>query len=68
MAIVFSILLVSAGFIAFAIISYFLVRSVFPKIENDDWEERYVEMKREAQKLTEARKKMYSFKNEKALG
>jgi hypothetical protein len=62
MAIVFSILLVATSFIGFAFISYFLVRSAFPKIENDDWEERYIEMKKEAQKLTEARKRSYSYK------
>ncbi len=68
MAILFSILLVAASFIAFAFISWLLVKSTFPKIENDDWEERYLQMKKETDRLTRVRKSIYSFKNEKVLG
>lgn len=67
MAILFSLLLVTASFIAFAAISYLLVRSAFPKIENDDWEERYIQMRNEASRLAEARKKALYFKEEEIL-
>ena len=68
MAILFSILLVTASFIAFAAISWLLVRSTFPKIENDDWEERYLQMKKETERLTRVRKSTYSFRDDKVLG
>jgi hypothetical protein len=63
MALVYSILIVAAAFIFFAAVSYILVRTTFPKIENDDWEERYVEIKRNTDRLTQVRKRALSSKS-----
>ncbi len=55
---IFSIV-VSLTFLFLLAILYFLVKRLFPKIENDDWEERYVQMKREAKRLTSLQKYDY---------
>jgi hypothetical protein len=68
MEVVMSLLIVVAGLVVFATISYFLVRSTFSRIENDEWEERYVQMKKDA-KLTQSKQMKYGqFQKSKVAG
>lgn len=53
-----SLLIVVVALVVFATISYFLVRSTFSRIDNDEWEERYVQMKKDTQ-LTQSRQVKY---------
>lgn len=62
MEILLSILVVPASFILFAEIFYFLVKAAFPKIENDDWEERYVEMKKNTERFNQLRSRRFNQK------
>ncbi len=55
MEIVYSILIIAASFVLFAFFSYFVVKATFPKIENDDWEERYVQMKKDTERFNQLR-------------
>jgi hypothetical protein len=64
MELVLSLLIVIAGFAAFATISYFLVKSTFSRIENDEWEERYIQFKKET-KLVRPNPKKYHFQKSK---
>ena len=47
MEIVTSLLIVVASFAVFAAISYFLIKSTFTRIDNDEWEEKYLQMKKQ---------------------
>ena len=60
MEILLSILIVPASFILFAAILYFLVKVAFPKIENDDWEERYVQLKKNTERFNQLRSRRYN--------
>jgi hypothetical protein len=65
MELLLSLMIVVAGFTAFAAISYFLVKSTFVRIDNDDWEERYVQFKKDAESLHRRRKKYGDFQKSK---
>ena len=56
MEIAYSILIVVGSFVFFVATSFLLFKLIFPKIENDDWEEHYVQMKHEAKRLAQLRK------------
>ncbi len=62
MEILLSILIVPASFILFAAILYFLVKAAFPKIENDDWEERHVQIKKNTERFNQLRSRTYKQK------
>jgi hypothetical protein len=62
MEIVYSILLVAGSFALFAFFSYFLVKATFPKIENDDWEERYVQLKKDTERFNQLRSRTHGRK------
>jgi hypothetical protein len=59
MEIVTSLLIVIASFIVFATISYFLVKSTFTRIENDEWEEKYLQMKKQVKASSRRATKSY---------
>ncbi len=52
MEIIFLLLVLIGSFILTAAIAYFLFRLFFPTVENDDLEERYVQMRITAWRLT----------------